>query len=595
MKRQHYYAVFLWVLVLSGLTACVSSPELPTPTQRPTGEPEATDEQPEPTDPPDTPAGPVSVRVNYDQPPSSLDPGRIAPLDAAANDLVENLFIGLTHLNPDAGIVEPWLAKEWELLEDDQTWHVFLRDDVHWVRVDPETGEVVQERPVTAEDVVYAALRACQPDTGAPLGSTPGVFVIQGCQDLYERDPATITDVFIEQNFGARVLNDVVVEFRLTGHYAYFPSLLAMPMLRPVPAELIEKNGEAWSDPENIWTSGPFALEPAELPGDGYRLVANEFWPIPRTGNVETAQFEFRAPDDAFENWQAGEIDVTTLPDEEVQQNDPAYQQIAQPATAMLVFAFDTPPLDDINVRRALALSLDREVLATVYRQAGVGAQPAQGAVPPGMVAAPLDTDYPPYAPRDARSSWAEAGYEDCADLPPIELLIDSTSEVADDLANAIVSMWGDALGCPDAFSVQTQLPFEVFTTLQEPASPVQPVRPSVILLGWQGDYPDAQHWLADVFACHEISPDAFVDAARSCAVVESDLPTAAQIDDLEERRVFYADIEEALFGPDGEMPVIPLVTFTRALAVQPWVELAPGSAGAFHLDEWIVREDAKP
>ena len=74
MKRQHYYAVFLWVLVLSGLTACVSSPELPTPTQRPTGEPEATDDQPAPTDSPDMPAGPVTVRLNYNQPPGTLDP-----------------------------------------------------------------------------------------------------------------------------------------------------------------------------------------------------------------------------------------------------------------------------------------------------------------------------------------------------------------------------------------------------------------------------------------------------------------------------------------------------------------------------------------
>lgn len=594
MKRQHYYAVFLWVLVLSGLTGCASSPELPTPTQRPTGEPEVTDEHPAPTDEPDAPDGPVTVRLNYDQPPGSLDPGLTAPLDAAANDLVENLFIGLTRLDPDAGTVEPWLAREWEQLEDGQTWHVFLRDDVYWVRIDPQTGELVQERPVTAEDVVFAALRACQPDTRAPLGSTPGLFILQGCQDLYERDPATITGVFVEQNFGARVLNDVVVEFKLTGHYAYFPTLLAMSMLRPVPQDLIEETGDAWIDPEHVWTSGPFALQPAELPGGGYTLIANEFWPLSRTGNVETAQFEFRPSDSAFENWQAGEIDVMSLPDQEIQQDDPGYQQIAQTAAVMLVFAYDTPPLDDVNVRRALAFSLDREALAAVYRQAGIGAQPAGGVVPPGMAAAPQDADYPPYDPRAARNAWAEAGYEECTNLPPIDLLVDGTSDVSSDLADAIVGMWGEVLGCPDAFSVRTQPPFEVFTTLQEPASPVQPVRPGVMLLAWQGDYPDAHHWLADVFACREISPDAFIDATRSCIAAENDLTAAVQTDDLEERRMLYAEVEEALFGPNGEMPVVPLVTFTRPLAVQPWVELAPSRAGSFHLDEWIVHEDAR-
>ena len=115
------------------------------------------------------------------------------------------------------------------------------------------------------------------------------------------------------------------------------------------------------------------------------------------------------------------------------------------------------------------------------------------------------------------------------------------------------------------------------------------------MLLGWQGDYPDAHHWLADIFGCKGISPGAYVDQARSCTEAEVNLPTALLTEDVELRRQIYTDIENAWFEPDGEMPIIPLVFYARALAIQPWVEYHPTDAGTFRLDEWVIHQDAKP
>jgi oligopeptide transport system substrate-binding protein len=601
MMQHLRYAVFLWLLAAVGLAACQPPAQPPVPTVVPTEtDPAPTVEEPTPTDEADGPSEPASVSIAYSQPPATLDPGLVAPLDAAANDLVDNLFVGLTRLNPDTGTVEPWLAREWQQMEDGLTWHVFLRDDVYWVRVDADSGEIAPVRPVSAADVVYAASRACRSDTGAPLGSTPGVFAIQGCRDLYERDPSTITDVFVEQNFGARVLNDVAVEFKLTGEIAAFPAILSMPMLRPVPQDLVEEQGDAWTEPSFIWTSGPFALSPSDDTAIGFSLVANDTWSLARSGNLEAIQINYETAEEAYAAWQNGDLDVAPLPASEIGQAvfgaDSANHQLARPVTSMLIFAYDTPPLDNPDVRRALSLSVDRDALAALYHAAGEGALPATGIVPPGMAAAPPS---PPltsvYDPAVAREALVDAGYEGCADLPPITLLIDNTSALSRQVADAVIGMWNDTLGCVGVFSVDAQSLFDVSTALQEPASPVQPVRSGVMLLGWQGDYPDAHHWLADIFACKDISPGAYVNQARSCAEAESNLSTALLTEDIELRRQIYADIQSALFGPGGEMPVVPLVFFTRALAVQPWVEYYPTIAGTFRWDEWVIHEDAKP
>ena len=601
MVQHHRYAVFLSLLAAVGLAACQPETQTPAPTAVPVEtDPAPTVEEPSPTAEIAPPSGPIMVSIAYSQPPATLDPGLVAPLDAAANDLVDNLFIGLTRLNPDSGGVEPWLAREWQQLEDGLTWHVFLRDDVYWVRVDPETGDVTPVRPVNAADVVYAASRACRSDTGAPLGSTPGVFVIQGCRELYERDPSTITDVFIEQNFGARILNDVAVEFKLTGEIAAFPSILSMPMLRPVPQDLIEEQGNAWTEPTSIWTSGPFALSPVGAAESGYTLVANSSWPLARTGNLENVRIDYRSSDDAYSAWQDGTLDVAPLPGLEISRaafgEGSANHLIGRPAVSMLVFSYDSPPLDNPDVRRALSLSVDRTVLVDLYYAAGEGALPASGIVPPGVAAAPpaipMDIVYNPNA---AREALANAGYEGCASLPPVTLLIDNTSALSRQVADTVIGMWNETLGCAGVFTVETQSPFDVSTALQEPASPVQPVRPGVILLGWQGDYPDAHHWLADIFACKDVSPGAYVNQARTCTAAESNLSTALLTDDIELRRQMYSDMQNALFGPDGEMPVVPLVFFARALAVQPWVEYHPIAAGSFRWDEWVVHQNTEP
>ncbi len=582
------------------LAACQGQPApSPTAPQPPTAVPS----EPAPagsTAPPAPQAVEIAVDLGYA--PASLDPAYVTPLDSAGGDLVDSLFAGLTALNPDTGYVEPQLARSWELSEDRLTWTVFLRDDVFWVQVDPDAGMVERVRPVTAGDVVYAVRRACRSEPAAPLASA--LFVIQGCREAYSLDPAAVTAEAIAATVGVRVLNDVAVEFKLVRDAAYFPTLMAMPLMRPVPADLLDSAGEAWTEAGTIMTSGPYALE-AGSAAEGYTLIANPHLTPARVGNVERIRITFDpGSETAFSAWETGSLAASALPPSQISRfpfgDDPAYWLLAQPAVTLLAASYDTPPLDNAALRRALALALDRQVLIDeILEPAGLAGLPAYTLSPPGTAAAP------PYGevraltdPDAARAALAEAGYPGCAGLPAVSLLVDD-SALSLALATRIVQMWDAALGCGTAITVEQAPLQEVLIRLHETPDVVQrqfrPPRPGLILLSWQADYPDAHHWLADIAGCRDQFPDAYLNSARPCLEADALLAEAAITYDTARRAELYKRIDAAFFGPRGEMPVIPIIIYARGLAFQPGVEFAPLRAGSLRFDRWMVAPLEEP
>lgn len=582
---RNRYRVYIGCGILSILlAACGTGPSPVSPT------PADVSPTPEPTAAPE----PVIVRIDLGLPPASIDPALIGPREASANDLVENLFAGLTRLDGDSGQIEPALAKSWETSTDGLTWTFSLRDDIFWVSINPETGQAEQMRPITAADVVYAVRRACRADTGAPLAAS--AFVIQGCRDVSQQDPVKLTDDIVVQTVGVRVLNDTMVEFKLASQAAYFPTLLAMPLLYPVPSEVVEANGEQWAHPSTIWTSGPYTAQPNIPPEEGYTLITNSFWPIERPGNVEIAQISFTANAvQTFDAWKTGDLALAPLPANQLANapfdSDPTYRLLAQPVTAFLIANYDTPPMDNPDVRRALLLALDRQkIIDEVLEPAGQPALPAMSIVPPGSAGAPPYSDTATSADPDAaRAALADAGYRGCVRLPQITLAI-MDSQQYQALGEALIKTWTEVLGCPEGvFKLESMSGNDVQAILTRPPDTRQTRRAGIVFLEWQADYPDTYHWLADIFGCQEVFPDAYLNQSRTCIEGDQTLTQAATTLDSELRAASYQSIDEAFFGPEGELPVIPLYHHARAVAVQPWVEAYPLHAGPLRFDLWVV------
>jgi oligopeptide transport system substrate-binding protein len=294
---------------------------------------------------------------------SSLDPAVLS--DSVSIGPVENLFHGLTDVDPISAQVTPELATSWETSEDGTVWTFNLRDDVMWMRYDPASDTAEAVRPVVAQDFVYGMKRACDPRLGGYYG-TIAAQVIAGCQDVNGAPDSDVTDELV---FGdttkVSAPDDTTVVVELQFAAGYFFSMTPMWMLRPVPQETIDEFGDEWTAPGNIVTNGPFFVKENTR---GVRRVFVRNYEhnaeLEYGGNVDVINFTvIEDGGTIFALYQDAQLDSTGVPAAELQNilNDPAYAeqlyQVFDLAVFYFGFAHDKEPFDNVNARRAFSQS----------------------------------------------------------------------------------------------------------------------------------------------------------------------------------------------------------------------------------------------
>jgi oligopeptide transport system substrate-binding protein len=506
---------------------------------------------------------------------TTVDPQLAA--DKSALDVVENLFLGLTDLDPQTGAVRPELATRWEVSGDGLEYYFFLRSDVSWVRWNPVTQQAEALRAVVAGDVVNAVRRACDPRTGAPNAHVLG-GLIAGCGEAL-RTPSDHLNDDVFNAIGVQALDNTTVVFQLSQASAHFPAVAAMPVLYPVPQEVIDRHEAAWIEPGNLVTNGPYALH-EHVRYVRRVLASNPLLPadLRGPGNVERWVTDI-VPDQAtaLAQYQAGEIDAVTLPLDAAQADYPGSVHAVTTLRSVYVgFAHDKPPFDNPAVRRAFSAALDRAAFAqSVYLSA-----PMSHFTPPGVSGAPQSGDIGVgYNPDYAREQLAQAGYPGCQGIiGPVELAAALPAEQVEFLLEA----WETVLGCPAELFNVTNADLATLRGLVE----VDATRPHL----WTGvhvpDYPALYAWLGEALYC-EAAPD----TRRVCTAADDLIARLRWLVDAGERAELVQQVEAAFFGAEGEMPVAPWYAVVSVRAYQPWYS-APvdtdGLFGGFHLD-WVT------
>ncbi|GAB4435605.1 MAG: ABC transporter substrate-binding protein [Anaerolineae bacterium] len=520
----------------------------------------------------------------------SLDPHRAA--DPTSAEIVENLFLALTDYDPQTGAVRPELARVWEIAEDGQTFTFTLRDDVFWVRYDPDSRLTARVRAVTAQDFVDGIRRACEP-TAAPATAALLASVIEGCAAVNQTAPEFITLEALAL-VGVSAPDPVTLVIRTREPAPWF--LAMTPALRPVLLDDIRRYGDGWTLPGNIVTNGPFVLSGNGPNRQMTLLRANPHLPADLEGPGNVARVVFDVAPDAsagYALYLEHAVDVSRFSPEEAAAylfagvRPPEALEIPEMRVGYFGFAHDRAPFNDVRVRRAFAAALDRE--AFVAQALGGVGLPMTHFAPPEVFGAPVrdagaDVGYDPDY---AREQLAAAGYRDCFGFPSVTLMaFDSASAWVDFALRA----WEEVLGCEaQVFNVQLVR----FPQLLErtDASAVPSRRPHIFTLLWLGEYPDEHNWVGDVLWC-EAAPR----TGRVCTETDDLIAEAAVARDAEARRALYAQVEAAFFGPDGEAPVAPLYQWVTWLSVKPWVSgpLATDLAlGGLHWD-WVEIDAAE-
>ncbi len=524
---------------------------------------------------------------------STLDP-QIAE-DSISIPPIENLFLGLTDLDPQTTAVREELATSWEVSDEGDVWTFNLRDDVPWVRYNPATDETEIIRYVTAQDFVYGIRRACDPRTGGYYSSVAAAM-IKGCDVVFNKDASSITEADLEE-VGVVALSDTQLQVTTQGALGFFLPASGMWVFRAVPREAIEEFGRQWIEPGNIVTNGPFMLK--EWDRNVNRVfIKNPFYPEDVNdnygGNIE--RVSTLVVNDGGTIWslyQANQIDSSGVPAAELQRirQDPVLSQELRQNSDLAVFYFgfmyDKPPFDNVHARRAFSAILDRQTFVTEIQQ-GRGV-PMAHFMPPGIRGAvPINEvgigqpDTPGFDPEFARQEMERAGYPNCEGFPEITLL---TYQGASDWGEYLQNAANTHLGCPREKIIIEENEFTVLLRSIRSDVPTAQ-RPNMFTLGWGPDYPDGHNWMHDVLSCK--AENSFM---RPCDdVIDPKIDQAARETDPAVREALYRELEELFFGYEGNFPIAPLFLRINIFMVKPWYFGFFDTDGLFGGPHWESR-----
>lgn len=308
------------------------------------------------------------------------EPAAIVPVEAvgsAALTVVDALFDSLTYWGPrptqgDATSElhpRPSAALAWSSGDDAKTWTFRLRP----------TATFHDGTPVTAADFVFAWELAVELDqVGYHLRDVEGYDALRAGQ--------------ADGLAGVTAVDAHTLEVRLRRANADFAAVVGHPSLGPLPREL-------WTaDPESFRQrpigNGPFLAPEAWVPGQFVRVTPYGRWNNRVSGPaVAEVVFQILDTDTAYLAFQQGRLDFTELPPGALSDAIETYGESADgytgpgvlrgglPVLYYLGFDVTEPPFDDVEVRRAVSLAIDRTGLATEALEGNVTI--ARSLVPP--------------------------------------------------------------------------------------------------------------------------------------------------------------------------------------------------------------------
>ena len=467
---------------------------------------------------------------------ASIDPAKAS--DAPSGNIIHNVFEGLTRESQDFKSQVPGAAESWQVSEDGKTYTFKLRSDAKWSNGDP----------VTAGDFEYAWKRVINPETGADYAGL--FFVIEGAQ-AYNEGKGSADQV------GVKAIDDTTLEVKLVNPTAYFLSLTSFYAFAPVNKKVVEANAD-WADDlsDKYVTNGAFKLAEWNHNADLALEKNDQYWDKDNV-KVDRVNAQIVESDSTVTKmFQSGEIDFVSAPFGTLSLD--SFEGFKKqgilkvtPQSAIYVYKINTKDsvMSNVNIRKALALAIDRQGLVTNITKAEQ--KPAKGIVPASVTGFEADANYFKDADYEGAKEYLAKGLQELGLKDPSELTVKismNTSEAHAAIAQYIQEGWSKNLG------IKVELDnseFQVYLDRLKTGDF------QVARLGWSGDFNDAltfldQYRSAD--AGNNYTGWENADYAKS-------LEEAAKETDANKRLEILKKAEKVLMD---EMPVIPIYDYTQ-------------------------------
>ena len=466
---------------------------------------------------------------------------------------VAQIWMGLSTYDVNFNPVPGW-ATEWEPNEDATMWTYHLRPD--------NTG-FTNGDPVTAETFVYSWKRLLTPETAAPYASI--LFDIANAEDinLNGADPETL---------GVRAVDEWTLEVDMIGPRGLFPVIAGYVACVPTHPPSVEA-GNYSTDPIDgpVISNGPFELVEWNHNED-CQLVKNEnYWDAE---NIILTNIDWRIvpAEQGMLPYEAGEVDYALVPGADLPrvQADPEMSQELEKWVEPLIWKIlpgtNVVPFDDINARKALQRSVDRE---RINELTNGGGDPAYCLMPPGLFAY-FGEEFKPlceYDPDLAAEHLAASPYAG-GNWPSVTMILRNEAQLNSTImAEDVAAQVQDILGLEIELQI---MDLQAFRQLQFQNTY------ELCWIRWFYDYPDPNNGYFDMFYSNKES-----GKRQAWSNAEFDELTIAgkEAAEPEERLDIYRQCEQIM---QDEVAYIPIVYRNAYYVYKPWVKGVPVNDAGF-------------
>lgn len=501
--------------------------------------------------------------------PTCIDPYNKA--DVAGDIVAKQLFDNLTYYDYQKEELTPLAAESWESNDDatEFTFHIAKGNTFH-------NGD-----PVDAQSFKRGWERVCDPSTNDDPSVQASYYqVIEGYDAMQSGDAKELS--------GVTCPDDYTLVVKLTIPFGDFPLITSIASSAPVPQAALDDPAAYGKAPIG---NGPFMMDGEWEDGQSINLLRFEDYKGDKpliSGVTFSIQKDMET---GYREFQGGNIDICDVPVSaiesargEMEESEDGYtlgdddKRLAfgdMPGIYFLAVVDTDPVLQDVNLRRAISLAIDREAICeTIYQGTRV---PADDILPKSMPGykenaweySHYDADaakelLDQYYPADAdgkRGIELKLAFNGDGDHKPIMEAVQASLEKVGIDCELDMMDWGALNDAWDAKDYQ------------------------ISRFGWQAAYPSPDNIIEQLFKtgnfnnCFNYSNpdvDAAIDAARA-------------IPDDEERIAAYQEIDKMV---QADMPVIPLMSYKLSKAASTRVKhayICPSEAT--RMTDWVVED----